>query len=162
MGVDTGIEQMHADDDICSTTVMTEASCPDSSDSMHVTEENGKPAQDMLAESTGVQAQKLVKHSTLVLLDESEAEQIEEDVEPAQETLAESAQYKSKRTAIVYLDETDEVQIEEDESFELRSRGAGGCGCCAQQSDTHFSLLCGLISCDVQANAGVSYCRSCC
>merc|ERR1712048_1083247 len=132
---------------------------------MHATKEDVKPEQYLLVESTGVKPQKLVKHSTIVLLDDSDAVRSEEAVESAMEkvdeskelqahqvvkdtTVSYSSQYKSKMTSMVYLDESDEIQIEEDESFELRTRGAGGWGCCAEQTDMQFSLICGLISCD--------------
>lgn len=52
------------------------------------------------------------------------------------------------------------VQIEGAEKYQ--PRGASGCGYCAEQTDVRLSLCCDFISCDVQNNAGVLYCRGCC
>lgn len=59
----------------------------------------------------------------------------------------------------VILDESDTVQVDEEEESCVRPRSAGGCGCCAEQTDVTANFLCGLVSFDVHSNAGVSYCR---
>jgi len=60
-------------------------------------------------------------------------------------------------TTKIVLDDSDVVQVEEEE-FEVTKRSAG-CGCCAQQTDADCSLLRGCFSCNVESNAGLTYCR---
>merc|ERR1712007_351318 len=80
---------------------------------------------------------------------------------PTAETTGAEANDLEKDMSEGASDEADVVQIESDEEFELRPRSAGGCGFCAQQTDVSYSFCFGLISCDVQQNAGLSYCRCC-
>merc|ERR1712187_200753 len=69
-------------------------------------------------------------------------------------------QEDSTRVTKFAKDDSDVVQIEGHEVY--HPRGASGCGFCAEQTDLHYRVCWGLFSCEVQNNAGVSYCRGCC
>jgi len=69
-------------------------------------------------------------------------------------------QEESTRVTKFAKDDSDVVQIEGHEVY--HPRGASGCGFCAEQTDLHYRVCWGLVSCEVQNNAGVSYCRGCC